>query len=278
MSLVPLPPYLGIPNLIAKFLEWSRQIGRPLNSTPLIPVLCYRGHDCDNWKLLPKLCRNRTNVSIDLLKQDERDILAEFRSRFRLHDWTVAEVMAYAQHHGAPTRLLDWSRNPFVGLWFAVSDASYDDCEGTVYQLALRSNPKVITAMAEPPLTLVAGEDFKCEGGCPIHVFSCPPRVERAERQSSVFSLANFADGYAIKPLEEILKPNESELLRKFTIPHEYKLELRRFLSDVGLDAYSIYGGPDALGKSMMSRLYTLSENFNLSPSNLSTEKENSPP
>jgi hypothetical protein len=84
---------------------------------------------------------------------------------------------------------------------------------------------------------------------------------------------------YAIKPLEEILKPDESQLLRKFQIPSgEYKIELRRFLSEVGLDAYSIYGGPDALGKSMVSRLYTLSGNFNHSPSNLSTEKENSPP
>jgi len=195
-------------------------------------------------------------LPIDLLKQDERDIVAEYRSRFRLHDWTVTEIMAYAQHHGAPTRLLDWSRNPFIGLWFAVSDARYDDCEGTVYQLSLGSRCKVITTMTEPSSTLAAGEDFKCEGRCPIHVFSSPPRVERTERQSSVFSLANFAGDYAIKPLEEILKSEKSQPLRKFAVPAELKLELRCLLSDLGLDAYSIYGGPDALGKSMMSRLY----------------------
>ncbi|MEO5804235.1 MAG: FRG domain-containing protein, partial [Verrucomicrobiota bacterium] len=243
-----------VPEFIAKFLGWALDVPRVLNSTPLIPHLSYRGHDRDDWKLLPKLCRDRKNLSVQVLKQDESDVIREYRSRFRLHDWTVTEIMAYAQHHGAPTRLLDWSRNPFIGLWFAVSNSDCDKSAGTVYQLSLRSHSNVITLMTEPPSKWVAGEDFESQGGHPVHVFSSPPRVERAERQSSVFSLANFRGDYAITPLEESLKSEKSQPLRKFLVPAELKSELRCLLSELGLDAFSIYGGPDALGKSMVAR------------------------
>jgi hypothetical protein len=246
---------------IAHYLWWARQIR--VYAT-YMPMISYRGHACESWQLLPSLCRQK--LPARLLKQMELEVFQQFRSRFGLADWKDMEILSYAHHHGAPTRLLDWSRNPFVGLWFAVADKQFDATPGTVFQLNLLKQGKIIRASSgDIRLNHLGNDGYELAKSDPakstptadeatdalVHVFPNSPRLSPSERQRSVFSIATFAGDIALRPLEAVCVAGGGDNLRQFTVPPVLKADLRHLLADLGLDAYSIYGDADSFGKSL---------------------------
>jgi hypothetical protein len=86
--------------------------------------LWFRGVGKANYKLLPSLYRHRLRKDLALFETLERDMMMRFRqrsipfiSRPFSDEW---DLLFFKQHYGIPTRLLDWTENPFIGLFFAV--------------------------------------------------------------------------------------------------------------------------------------------------------------
>jgi len=83
--------------------------------------LWFRGQHDAGWPLTPKLYRKK------FYSADENEIRQEFQSRAiqmiqgraPVDKWEWYFLM---QHYGAPTRLLDWTDNPLIALYFALAD------------------------------------------------------------------------------------------------------------------------------------------------------------
>lgn len=103
-------------------------------------IILYRGQSQD-FDLLPSIARKN---HIEDTTEKEREILDEFKRRSRLKispdlidDW---DWLIYAQHYGLKTRLLDWTSNPLIGLWFCCCDKPDWNKDGTVYILIVMPN------------------------------------------------------------------------------------------------------------------------------------------
>ena len=91
--------------------------------------LWFRGCGNSSYQLLPGLYRHSTVKSSDDLAKLEAETMARFRQRSipftdrsLSEDW---EALFFMQHYRVPTRLLDWSENPFFAFYFAVMNASF---------------------------------------------------------------------------------------------------------------------------------------------------------
>ena len=83
----------------------------------------FRGQSSSEYKLIPSIGRLFKEGQERVLIQYERDIFEDFKRKYSL--FTDArpkndkEFLFLAQHYGLPTRLLDWTFNPLIALFFA---------------------------------------------------------------------------------------------------------------------------------------------------------------
>lgn len=92
-------------------------------------ALWFRGCGNAHYSLLPSLYRHKTKTAADDIANLEQEMLMRFeqrsipmRPRPFDDDW---DRLFFMQHYRIPTRLLDWTENPFIALYFAVMSADF---------------------------------------------------------------------------------------------------------------------------------------------------------
>ncbi len=92
----------------------------------------FRGQENERWTLEPSLERLARSYK-DVRADGEAYALRTFKRRAHHYlrhvpdEQDELEWLALMRHHGAPTRLLDWTRSPYVAAFFATSEANEDD-------------------------------------------------------------------------------------------------------------------------------------------------------
>jgi len=201
----------------------------------------------------------------------ERQLMRAFRKYAAAgavpHD-TAWDWLALGQHHGLPTRLLDWTYSPWVALHFATQNLEHYDRDGAVLCLdyvrahellpdALRSRlteegadvfTTELLAQAAPRLLDLE----RCEqGGAPFVLFVEPPSFDaRIVNQYALFAVLSRADA----SLEEWAAAHP-ELVRGVLIPAELKWEVRDKLDQANLTERVLFPGLDGLSR-WLARYY----------------------
>jgi len=203
----------------------------------------FRGQADFLWTLEPSIARIKNpnhcyNMSLRGWHAMESYLIREFE-RFSYPylknepsndiDWLV-----HAQHHGLPTRLLDWSENPLKALFFAVEDRSFGDVDGAIH-------------LCSPEQVGPSTKDIhEGEGG----QFFCSSYInDRISAQEGVFSIP-----YIDKTNDNFTKSLDvvtEDLLtyEKVRIPKEFKPNIRNQLNKIGINHRTIFPGLDGISK-----------------------------
>jgi hypothetical protein len=196
----------------------------------------------------------------------EGHLLRNFRRYAQREDVPFDSVwnwLALGQHHGLPTRLLDWTYSPYVALHFATSELTRFDCDGVVWRLnfprAHEEAPEPLRdALNREGMNTYTAEVLETAAGGlgaverladdDFVVFLEPPALsDRIVNQYALFSLmsrpdASLGDWLAERP----------ELVQRIVVPAELKWEARDKLDQANVTERVLFPGLDGLSRWLM--------------------------
>jgi len=214
--------------------------------------LLFRGQRIDK-PLLPKLARLNLRGSIKnvenlILKEFERGVipLSEFKPE---NEW---DLLALAQHHGLPTRLLDWSYSPLIALWFAVFETPLKSEKGT------HENGVIWILNAEVQDFRTNTESYGPLSNKLTKIYRPKVVSRRISAQAGAFTVHKINDGGKIIKFET--NKRFSKVLTKIIIKPDNFKTLRKSLNLLGINHSTVFPDLDGFCKHLERRFSKLDD------------------
>ena len=242
----------------------------------------YRGHRCFEWQLqstieraLLSYAKQRDEDKYEMMlsavfdrkteewASDVEDRLTRYFRRNAVRfgaphlpqSWDKLGWWEVMQHHGAPTRLMDWTLSPFIALWFALDgheDGSgdmalwiYDGRNAMLNHVGAKSKLKCTDAYEEFDDRRLVNQfvQFAIEDRNPALIPVQPRQFPRAVAQQSVLTVSpSISTG---RPAHWWIR---EKLATRVRLREEWKTDMIAACRSMGLTSPGLFRDLDSLG------------------------------
>jgi hypothetical protein len=236
------------------------------------PGWIYRGHKSKAWPIRTSLerCCEREKIKPHSHSRIENELIRDFQRAYYQYgrhipdDKSIIEWTALMQHHGAPTRLVDFTYSIYVAAYLALESAESDCAVWAVrapwalrqsvaaFQTIKKPNASLLQSATRPGHEEVANDLLFSEPFAKVAVPLSPFRLnERLRTQRATFLVPGDVSHTFMDNLFALAGHNRRTNLIRIQIPLKFRREAIEQLFAMNISRTSLFPGLDGYAQSL---------------------------